>query len=222
MVRKRAFKQWLAQWARRRWPNLDVHDVKQRSFAAARSVAAVVLVVTGERGFMAARIRANSREVATRADARAGAKARSTDRSLGLAEVLRAISVPPACRRRGWPAAGYSGRIDPGRVGSNDEDNSAARTTRPPPSRRDDQALEALSAVYVPRWRIGFLVPPAEHSADRAALISEFAGKIKVKERGVSSSRCSMKFIDQQNCWRTGRKWTLIAEARPKRKYLFA
>jgi hypothetical protein len=44
--------------------------------------------------------------------------------------------------------------------------------------------LEALSAVYVPRWRIGFLVPPAAHAADRAALISEFAGKIKVKARG--------------------------------------
>jgi len=68
--------------------------------------------------------------------------------------MLRAISVPPACRRRDAPAAGYSGRIDPGRVDFC-EYRSAARTTCPPPSGRDDQALEALSAVYVPRWRIG-------------------------------------------------------------------
>jgi hypothetical protein len=79
------------------------------------------------------------------------------------------------------PAAGYSGRIDPGRVDVCEEYRSAARTTRPPPSRRDDQVLEALSAVYVPRWRIGFLVLLAAHSADRAALISEFAEKIKLK-----------------------------------------
>jgi hypothetical protein len=33
-----------------------------------------------------------------------------------------------------------------------------------------------------------FLVPPAEHSADRAALISEFVEKIKMKarERGIT------------------------------------
>jgi hypothetical protein len=66
----------------------------------------------------------------------------------------------------------------------NDEDGPAARTTRPPPSRRDDQALEALSAMYVPRWRIGFLVPPAARAADRAVLISEFAEKINMKARG--------------------------------------
>jgi len=45
--------------------------------------------------------------------------------------------------------------------------------------------LEALSAMYVPRWRIGFLVPPAEHAADRAALISEFAEN--QDERAVAS-----------------------------------
>jgi hypothetical protein len=36
--------------ARRRWPNLDVHDVKQRSVAAAKSIAAVVVVVTVSTG----------------------------------------------------------------------------------------------------------------------------------------------------------------------------
>jgi hypothetical protein len=83
--------------------------------------------------------------------------------------------------------------------------------TRPPPSGRDDQALEALSAVYVPRWRIGFLVPPAEHSASRGVCISEFAEKIKMKAR-KSLITMFVKFINQQNCWRAGRKWTLIAE----------
>jgi hypothetical protein len=79
------------------------------------------------------------------------------------------------------PAAGYSDCIDPGRVGLNDEDGSAARTTRPAPSRGDDQASAALSAMYVPRWRIGFLVPPAEHSASSGVCISEFAQKIKME-----------------------------------------
>jgi hypothetical protein len=43
----------------------------------------------------------------------------------------------------------------------------------------------ALSAMYVPMsvfmWRIGFLVPLAEHSASRGVCISEFAQKIKME-----------------------------------------
>src|SRR5262249_13353685 len=128
--------------------------------------------------------RAHRVEVERGRDARRRPRRRTGafDRSvMRLADVSRAILVPPACRRRDAPAAGYSGRIDPRRVDVCEEYRSAGRTTRPPPSRRDDQALEALSAVYVPRWRIGFLVLPAAHSTDRAALISEFAEKIKLK-----------------------------------------
>jgi hypothetical protein len=39
-------------------------------------------------------------------------------------------------------------------------------------------------------WRIGFLVLPAEHSASRAALISGFAEKIKMKERSCAVTKC--------------------------------
>ena len=103
--------------------------------------------------------RAHRVEVERGRDARRRPRERISafDRSvMRLADVSRAILVPPACRRRDAPAAGYSGRIDPGRVVLFEEYSSAARTTHPPPSGRDDQALEALSAVYVPRWRIGF------------------------------------------------------------------
>ena len=135
--------------------------------------------------------RAHRVEVERGRDARRRPRERISafDRSvMRLADVSRAILVPPACRRRDAPAAGYSGRIDPGRVVLFEEYSSAARTTHPPPSGRDDQALEALSAVYVPRWRIGFLVLSAAHSADRAALISEFTEKIKLKEPGFCIS----------------------------------
>jgi hypothetical protein len=84
MMRKRALNSGSRNRARRRWPNLDVHDVKQRSFAAAGPAAAIVFVVTGERGFMTAHPGLNSREVARRRRARAGAKARSTDRCWDL------------------------------------------------------------------------------------------------------------------------------------------
>jgi hypothetical protein len=77
------------------------------------------------------------------------------------------------------PAAGYSGRIDPCRVALSDEDGFAARTTRLSPGRGDDQVSAALSAMYVPRWRIGSSFH--RHSAGRAAYISEFAQKIKME-----------------------------------------
>ena len=114
------------------------------------------------RGFMAARDPMRSRGSA-RAAVHAGTTARSIDRfcdlrsSCGPSRSL--LPVGGGC----WPAAGYSGCRDPGRVRIFDgkpgcRGHAIARAL----GRSNDQALAALAArIYVPWWRIGFLIPPA-------------------------------------------------------------
>jgi len=72
-------------------------------------------------------------------------------------------AVPPACRRRVWPAAGQSGlRLDPGWGRSEPDSHSTAvaRTAGRSLGRMNDRALAALDAC-VPMRRIGFLVAAA-------------------------------------------------------------
>jgi len=69
-------------------------------------------------------------------------------------------SVPPAWFGGGkWPAAGYSGLFNPN-AGCfvRDEKPPLARKKPRPLGRWFDRTLAALSAVYVPLRRIGFLM----------------------------------------------------------------
>ena len=91
------------------------------------------------------------------------------------------------------PAAGYSGRADPGWLGSFDDRKPVFSTRMPAPSRRDDQA--ALSAkLYVPLWRIGFLVPPRAFRADGTVRMSDSVQKIKT-QRAIARDR--REFVGQ-------------------------
>src|SRR5215469_9883293 len=100
-----------------------------------------------------------------RAKLRDGAAARSTDRFCDLRSSCgpswSLLPVGGGSR----PAAGYSGCRDPGRVSRCDERKPGfrVRMTGRALGRTDDQALAAASdaQMYVPLWRIGFLVPPA-------------------------------------------------------------
>jgi len=90
--------------------------------------------------------------------------------SRALRRILRAV-VPPACRRRVWPAAGQSGlRLDPGWGRSEPDSHSTAvaRTAGRSLGRMNDRALAALDA-YVPMRRIWFLVVAAGQTDARPA-----------------------------------------------------